>query len=354
MGDVVVPTVNNGNGILGNISNSISDSMTSVKSGILDNNVVNRGNEAISESTKIVSSAVSNISVANTKEAIVNAMSDTSSSLYLIILLLFISAIVCYILYYIITDNVLYQQRLLVPGTEVPVVCSELSTFPFKQKLESGNGNKRSYCFWIYIFNIGSDAGVYRHIAHIDNSSNNLTIKNASPYILLDKDTNSIHVRFAHEDDNIDDIKTTFNSENDIIKTSPDSKLCGFTIKYIPIQRWVHVAFVLNDIGNGSVAVYLDGNYSDNPIDSSSRFEIHKLKLDHSGKLHIGGDGRVLTGFSGLLSKFTIFNHDLNSNDIFKEYNAGPLNSIMGKLGMGAYGIRNPVYKLKSSSLVLT
>jgi len=353
MGDVVVPTANNENGILGNISNSISDSMTSAKSGLLDNNVVNRGNDAISESTKIVSSAVSNISVANTKEAIVNAMSDTSSSLYLIIILLFISAIVCYILYYIITDNVLYQQRLLVPGTEVPVVCSELSIFPFKQKLESGNGNKRSYCFWIYIFNIGSGAGVYRHIAHINNESNNLTVKNASPYILLDSNKNSIHVRFAHDDDDFDSKKTTFDSENEIIQTT-NGRPCGFTIKYIPIQRWVHVAFVLNDIGNGSVAVYIDGNYSENPIEPSSKFEIHKLKLEHSGSLHVGGDGRVLTGFSGLLSKFTMFNHDLNSNDIFKEYNAGPLNSIMGKLGMGAYGIRNPVYKLKSSNLVLT
>jgi len=352
MGDVVVPSANNENGILGNISNSISDSVASAKSGILDNNVMNRGNEAISESTKIISSAVSNVSVANTKEAIVNAMSDTSSSLYLIIILLFISAIVCYILYYIITDNVLYQQRLLVPGTEVPVVCSELSTFPFKQKLESGNGNKRSYCFWIYIFNIGAGSGSYRHIAHINNGSNKLTVKDASPYILLDENRNSIHVRFAHEDDDFPQTKTNFDSENEILETA-SGRPCGFTIKYIPIQRWVHVAFVLNDIGNGSVAVYLDGNFSENPIEPSSKFEIHKLKLDHSGSLNVGGDGRLLTGFSGLLSKFTMFNHDLNSNDIFKEYNAGPLNSIMGKLGMGAYGIRNPVYKLKSSKLEL-
>jgi hypothetical protein len=353
MGDVVVPSANNENGILGNISNSFSDSVTSVKSGLLDNNIVNRGNNAISESTKIVSSAVSNVSVANTKEAIVNAMSDTSSSLYLIIILLFISAIVCYILYYIITDNVLYQQRLIVPGTEVPVVCSELSAFPFKQKLESGNGNKRSYCFWIYIFNIGSGAGSFRHIAHISNESTNLSVKNASPYILLDEDTNSIHVRFAHEDDEFSPTKTKFDNRTEILQTK-SGKQCGFTIKYIPIQRWVHVSFVLNDIANGSVAVYLDGNYSENPIESSSTFQIHKLKLDHTGSLYVGGDGRVLTGFSGLLSKFTMFNHDINSNDIFREYNAGPLNSIMGKLGMGAYGIRNPVYKLKSSNLLIT
>jgi len=330
----------------------ISDNFSII--GNAGSNVVDRGANAINESTKIVASAVNNVSVANTKEAFVNSMNNSSSSLYLIIILLIISVILCYIIYYILADNVLYQKKIIIPGTEAPVLCNELSTFPFNNTLEGGNGNRRSYCFWIYIFDMDINNGHYRHIAHISNEKTGFHhIPKSSPYIILDKASNSIHVRFAHETEDFTDNYKYFNDTNfgKFIDNAGD--ICGFTIKYVPIQRWVHVAFVLNDVGNGSVAVYLDGHYTNNPVKEKSNFNIHKLQLNHSGKLYVGGDDNILKGFSGLLSKFTMFNHDLNSNDIFKEYNAGPLNGLMSSMGIGAYGLRNPVYKLKSSEVVV-
>ena len=138
MGEVVTEA---NKGVLDNVKNSLSDFVSSSKEGIMNNGVVNKGSEAISASTQIVSKAVSNISVENTKDAIMNAMSDSSSSLYFIVVLLVIAAFVCYILYYIITDTVINQQKILIPGTEMPIICTERRTFPFTQKLESGNGN---------------------------------------------------------------------------------------------------------------------------------------------------------------------------------------------------------------------
>jgi len=331
----------------------ITDNFSSISN--VSKNVINRGNDAISESTKVVSSAVSNVSVENTKEAFINSMNDSSSSLYLIIILLIISVILCYIIYYILADNVLYQKKIVIPGTESPILGNELSTFPFSNTLEGGNGNRRSYCFWIYIFDMDVGNGEFRHIAHISNERTNfLNIKNSSPYIILDSSSNKIHVRFAHKKDTFDETDKFFHTGNIAKFNNIDGNICGFTIDYIPIQRWVHVAFVLNDVGDGSVAVYLDGHYTNNPIEEKSRFNIHKIELNHSGKLYVGGsDDNDLKGFSGLLSKFTMFNHDLNSNDIFKEYNAGPLNGLMSSMGIGAYGLRNPVYKLKSSEIVV-
>lgn len=367
-------------GILDNIQSTISGSLSGAKDAITDNGVVKKGSEAISASTEIVSKAVSNISVENTKEAIMNAMSDSSSSLYLIIFLLFLASIVSYILYYIITDSLLTQQKILIPGTEMPIICTELSVFPFKQVLESGNGKKRSYSFWIYVFDLAPADGQYRHVAHITDSNNKYTIQNSSIHIILDSKLNKLYVRFAlatpsEETAAFDSTASNIKDTTDVKKDKLDNYLkhaaneggiaTGFSINYIPIQRWVHVAFVINDIGGGSITTYIDGNFV-NTIDNKNRgnrdefladgarLDINRLSLKHAGSLYVGGDtsgNAIPMGFSGLLSKFTINNYDLNRNDIYKEYSAGPLKGVLAAMGLSSYGIRNPIYKLSASKV---
>jgi len=129
MNNEVVAEANKG--IVDNVKDSVTDFISSSKDSIVNNGVVNKGSEAINESTKIVSTAVSNISIENTKDAIMNAMSDSSSTLYFLIVLLIIAAFVCYIVYYIIVDTVIKQQRILIPGTEMPIICSQHSEYPF-------------------------------------------------------------------------------------------------------------------------------------------------------------------------------------------------------------------------------
>jgi hypothetical protein len=51
-------------------------------------------------------------------------------------------------------------------------------------------------------------------------------------------------------------------------------------------------------------------------------------------------------GFYGLLSSFTSYNYELNQQDIYSIYNDGPITGFLAKLGLGAYGVRSPVYKL--------
>jgi hypothetical protein len=355
-------------GVLDNVKDSLSDFVSSSKEGIMNNGVVNKGSEALSASTQIVSKAVSNISVENTKDAIMNAMSDSSSSFYFIIVLLVIAAFVCYILYYIITDTVINQQKILIPGTEMPIICTEHRTFPFTQKLESGNGNKRTYCFWIYIFDIGAASGEYRHVAHIaKKNAGDYEIKDSTIYIRLKEDRNKLQVRFPmNKDDSIGlDINS---SDQDFLVNNTTGAVTGIEIEYIPLQRWVHVGIVINDIGGGTFNVFIDGNYSKTENNQtiqdknnsnngrgyykpSNYLNISKLNLNNEGELHIGGDkvGSTAYGFSGLVSKFSIFNYDMNRNDIYKEYSAGPMKGILASMGLSAYGIRNPIYKIKGS-----
>ena len=372
MNNEVVAEANNG--IVDNVKDSVTDFISSSKDSIVNNGVVNKGSEAINESTKIVSTAVSNISIENTKDAIMNAMSDSSSTLYFLIVLLIIAAFVCYIVYYIIVDTVIIQQRILIPGTEMPIICSQHSEYPFTQELDSGNGNKRTYCFWIYIFDIKAADGQYRHVASIyPNKSDTVfhSVKDSTIYIRLDSKKNSLQVRFP----TVDDDKTTFEADsgkmpiNEFLVNTKGTEnknlVTGVEIEYIPIQRWVHVGIVINDIGGGSFNIFIDGNYTKtennqtvsskdnssndrNHYTPSSIINVGKLNMNHKGVLHVGGVAPAY-GFSGLISKFTIFNYDMNRNDIYKEYSSGPMKGVLASMGLTAYGIRNPIYKIKSS-----
>ena len=129
----------------------------------------------------------------------------------------------------------------------------------------------------------------------------------------------------------------------------------GITIPYVPIQRWVHIAAVINENSNGgSITSYVDGEMSsivtnlDTDGSNGLSINVSNLNIDKKGDLYVGGttDGLTGCGFSGLISKVTLYNYDLNQKDIYKEYNDGPIDGILAKLGLGAYGVRTPVYKI--------
>jgi hypothetical protein len=346
------------NGLLDTIGDNIKNVVENTTDIIKNNKIVNNTNSLLSNTASSISNNISSTSVQNTKNAIMETLIDNTSVLFLMIALLVVASIVGYIIYFIIADSVLYQQKLLIPGSDVPLICNTLQELKFKQKLESGNGIKRTYCFWIYIFDINTGGGKYRHVARISNNKNKNDIKKCSPLIILDKNKNSLHIRFPFLNDedenaistvNISNVEPEFYSYNNVAS--------GFTIDYIPIQRWVHVAFVVSDLAGGSITSYVDGSFNKNHTFKTggifAPLELSKLNFDCEGSLFVGENNSSesgLIGFSGLLSKFTIFNYELNKNDIYKEYRSGPINGILASLGIGAYGIRNPIYKLNANS----
>ena len=42
-----------------------------------------------------------------------------------------------------------------------------------------------------------------------------------------------------------------------------------------------------------------------------------------------------------------MFNYDLNDRDIYNNYNEGPIDGFLAKLGLGAYGVRSPIYRIE-------
>jgi len=380
----VEPKNVNDGGIMASVSNAISNSQPAATNTAA--NAADAANAAVSaaanasanasSAASAAASAVSNAaasasenakaaiasaSVDNAKAAITNMLSFNENIFYLIIFLVLITIIVGYFLYYIITDNILYQQKIEVSGTEVPIICNELSEFKISRNLTNSNGIKRSYGFWIYINDINKYSGNFRHIAHVGDKHEK--IQNASPYIFLDKTTNQIHFRFAPKDDIAPNTPITSGDKlniisdvNKLLKYGTENKRCGITIKYVPIQRWVHVVVVISDANSGVVYTYIDGELSD--VEDNKKFEnklhLHELNFENTGNLYVGGSALNSVvdtmGFSGLMSKFTLYNYDLNKNDIYKEYNKGPLNGLLTSMGIGSYGLRNPVYKLNTIS----
>ena len=341
-----------GEGILASVADAFTKTIDTVKDNV--NNYIPSvpvNNAAIPSNSTVTTNTVASIN--NVKDSITNALNANENILYLILLLIIIAIITGYFLYYIITDNVLYQQKIEVAGTEDPIICNELSYYKIDKTLANSNGIKRTYGFWIYINDISKYNGSFRHIAHI--GKDHRRIKNASPYIFLDKNSNKIHVRFAPKDEPVkitetlalDDI-----TDKDTMLTyerSDGTKSCGITINYVPIQRWVHVVIVVSDVNGGLIHTYIDGELADI---KTKDIELHELNFENIGNLFVGGsitNSQInTTGFSGLISKFVIYNYDLNKNDVYKEYNKGPLSGLLSSIGIPNYGLRNPIYKINN------
>jgi hypothetical protein len=337
--DAKVPTqANNDGGILSSVSNAINNTVSSV----------------IATPTTFATYANTNASINNTRSTFSSMITFNENMFYFILFVFIIMAVIAYVLYFIITDDILYQQKLEVEGTNVPIICNELSEFKINKILSNSNGIKRTYGFWIYINDFTKYNGHFRHIAHLGNHPGE--IKNGSPYIFLDNEKNSIHVRFAPKNDPIstnDRLNDIKNVDTLLNYDSSESKRCGITIKYVPLQRWVYIVIVVSDINGGLIYTYIDGELTEMERGKETKLFLHEINFETKPEtLFVGGNisNSLInaSGFSGLLSKFTIYNYDLNKNDIYKEYNRGPLNGLLTSMGIVNYGLRNPVYKINN------
>jgi len=285
----------------------------------------------------------------NIKE-IVDSYVNKNTIIIGLVVVIIVALIASYGLYIYISGSLFKQSKIIIDGTKVPILCNTLSKIPIASFNESGNGMRRSYTFWIYINDLNRYPGVYKHVFHIGDSDN---IQSASPYVFLDKMENKINVRFAAIKED------SYNGENtsSVQNLSSDDKnnfmQQGIEIPYVPIQRWVHIAIVVNENSNGgTIMAYDDGDLSKaittgEIIYGGSPIKINNLNLDKKGDLFVGGnfEGIEGPGFSGLVSKITMFNYDLNDKDIYNDYNDGPLDGYLSKY-LGTYGLRSPIYKI--------
>jgi hypothetical protein len=294
----------------------------------------------------------------NAKKAIGYYTSKTTVVLGLIFVIL-LCFFVAFGLYVLISQSIFNQSKLVIPGTKVPIVCNSYTKYSIENFNKSGNGKRRSYTFWIYINDLNKFNGSYKHVFHIGDTPGDIT--KASPYVFLDKFENKLYVRFAstgtdtytamgiypNPTKNVQNFNTN-DQKNSFVEQ-------GIEVPYVPIQRWVHIAIVVNENTNGgTIAAYVDGDLSkivttNDILEGGGSVKVRDLDLDRMGDLHVGGSissDSIGVGFSGLISKVTMFNYDLNDRDIIANYNEGPLDGFLSSLGLANYGLRSPIYKI--------
>jgi len=377
------------------LANTVSNSLSSVK------DTISSGLKSVNFNS--MSDSISSTTV-NATQAVQNYFSNYSNTTIIVglIIIILLALFITYGLYWFIsfqlfnnTVNVIYETNTPMIGTSLSSVTADITP--------CANGKRRAYTFWIYINDMSKYQGIYKHVLHLTKDDKD-PITSASPYIFLDKNENKLYIRFTKKDNNFTATDTSVMNFNDTNISHFMSQ--GIVIPYVPLQRWVHIGVVINETSTTTmITCYVDGDiviskslkdkndaytlieHFDGAVPVSqgaavvnsngtitlsgscastaaitaarvtsnpsgvdySKVDYKDIDTDTTGKLIIGGDNNNLgvgAGFSGLISKFKSFNYDINQKDIYKDYNEGPVNNLLVNLGIGNYGIRNPIYKV--------
>jgi len=323
----------------------------------MDSVVKSISDTAASVSNSFQNSAkdVSNVVTDTTKEVTetIGDKVDEYMSNNTILIGFFIVVLLCllvaYGLYTYISYSIFNKSRIVIEETKTPVIANRMNKFPITTFNKTGNGKRRTITFWIYIYDMNKYNGSYKHVFHIGDNDD---IRRASPYVFLDSHENRMYVRFGSVSN--DTFQENISSVQSIsVSQLNDFMMQGIEIPYIPIQRWVHIAVVVNENANGgSIVAYVDGDISktvmSGDISNGNQLKIMNLDLDKMGDLYVGGSFESPSGpgFSGLISKVSLYNYDLNNKDIYEDYNRGPLSGFLTQYGLANYGLRSPIYKI--------
>lgn len=285
-------------------------------------------------------------------EVISNTTKNISGSAFALLgVAVVVTFIVAYALYWYITSKLIQKIVYVFPDTKTPKLGSLSHIVNGNDAPFTNNGQRKSLSFWLYIHDITQTTGTTdRHIFHIGNdatykidlpaSGTSLAVTNApsptaSPIVFMDGISNKLYVSFKNNQDN-----SVATNRKTLIE---DATTNGIVIDYIPIQRWVHVAIVVNENATGGTI----SGYIDAELVKSEQRNVTNIKLDVIGSLYIGGNiSEGQNGFSGLLSKVTIANFDMNVEDVYKEYKKGPIDNFFARMGLPAYSLRSPIYRV--------
>jgi len=300
---------------------------------------------ALSNSRSTVSNAVSNIS----------SGMNSNYNLYIgLLIVIIVCVVIAYLLYIYIGYMLFSKFKTVIPDTKIPIVGTKLTRIDATID-KTANGYRRSFTFWIYINDMNKFQGQYKHVLSISNEKSSLFKPPAgcSPFIYLDRRNNSMYIRFTDINDKTADNQLPYDDESN--KNFYQRQ--GVKIDYIPLQRWVHIAIVCNADRLGPVIyTYVDGEIvtSSGVVNSNAGYNAISntvnINLNTSGSLFIGGYDTLsgnMPGFSGLVAKVTTYNYDINQQDVYNDYNNGPMSGFFAQLGLSNYGIRNPIYKIE-------
>lgn len=209
----------------------------------------------------------------------------SSISPVLMFLGLFIVIIVLIIIIVVLVNRAKKRSKNVNTLIDSPVDAYDLKNASFNVK-NSDEGLEFSYSVWIYVQDW--TRGWKNILVKGDKSNGAGTSSARAPGLWLYPDTNALHARI-----------NTFASPNE-----------GCDIKNIPLQKWVHIGYVLN---NRTVDMYIDGKLERSCVLRG----VPKLNED---PVHVCDDG----GYFGKISNLVYYRYALKPDEVYKIYSAGP------------------------------
>ena len=242
-----------------------------------------------------------------------------------------------------------YGTQTSIDLVKTPVAADALRTFSVKAFPAEGNGQRLSMSFWLYVSDFNKNNGSFQHVLHVGQQDGTLS----SPLVFLDRNTNKLAVWFSKTTGpNPASLAQLLRSGSASIAGDFDLDHHGVLIPYVPQQRWVHVAVVVDEtVQATTITAYVDGEAvvqtTSGDRGGAGSKDLRNLNLTLSlGSLYTGGDVSSATGpgFPGYVSRVSFYNYELNASDILALYRKGPYPT--GWFGLGAYGLRTPIYKI--------
>jgi len=279
-----------------------------------------------------------------------NSLFNSGYIYFGLIAVVIVCVLLAYLLYYLITTRLFLQVKVVAEETKTPVVCNEKRKIKFTYD-KTGNGERRTFSFWIYLHDMNKYKGMYKNVFNVNETEDIVNINKPSPFIFLDKSNNRLYIRFSKKGSTAE-FKYSY-----LDQSLSEFMRQGIVIPYVPLQRWVHIAVVCNaNSYKNYIYAYVDGdlvnststNEKDSVLEGSIK-DLRDLNLNVQGFLNIGGSPNDFAegpGFSGLISKVTTYNYELNQKDIYDDYSSGPIGGILSRLGLSNYGVRSPIYKI--------
>ncbi len=205
-------------------------------------------------------------------------------------------------------------------------------------------------------------------------------VSSASPIVFMDPISNKLYIAIKTTDSNLN--STNYSSttnlqdivKNNYFESNQEYNATSTTlnyhvilkIDYIPVQRWVNIAFVVN---NSLFTTFLDGEiYSvrtaadikaSKPIATDTVGNVIDFNLvptKTSGDLSLGATSLLGNNISvnGYIGRLYYYNYAANIDDIKTAYYKGPTRSPLSIPGLSKsesgetvqYGFRSPFYKL--------
>lgn len=196
-----------------------------------------------------------------------------------------ILVIVIIIIIVVLVNNAKKKSNTVNVLIDSPVDAYDLKNGSFKVR-NSDEGLEFSYSVWIYVQDW--TRGWKNIFVKGDKSNGAGTSSARAPGLWLYPDTNALHARI-----------NTFASPNE-----------GCDIKNIPLQKWVHIVYVLN---NRTVDMYIDGKLERSCV-------LRGVPKLNEEDVHVCDNG----GYFGKISNLVYYRYALKPDEVYNIYSGGP------------------------------